>query len=719
MTERLFHTCTLCEAACGVELTVARQGGRRRVVRVRGDREDPFSQGFACPKAAAIPALMDDPDRVRMPLRRRGASWEEVGWEEALAEASDRLADLQQKHGRHSVGLYMGGPTLSDPGALLGGSILARSLGSRSIFSAAATRRLPHTLAALELFGHALLVPVPDLDRTSYLLLLGENPVVSNGSLLRAPGIGRRLRALRGRGGKLVVADPVRTETARVASLHLAIRPGGDAFFLLSLLQVIFAEERARPGRLQAFTNGLEAVQAVAARFPPERVAGVTGLAPELVRQVARDFAAAPSACCHGGMGLASGEHATLSAWLVTALHAATGNLDREGGALFTSPAVDLVSLLRGTLRLGHAGFHSRVRELPELAGELPPSALGEELDTPGEGRLRALVTVCGNPVLSAPNGARVDRALAGLDYLVAIDVYRNETTRHAHLILPTAIGFERDHLDLAFDLFAVRDVARFAPAALEPPAGVRDAWQVLVDLALGVRDQGGGRPGAMFGLALRAARALGLRRSLDLLLRRSPRHLTLSELERAPHGLDLGPLAPCLPERLLTPQQRIRLAPPIFLKEVERLEAALTEAAFASPPEPTSPLLLVTRRQLRGQSSFLHNLPSLARGRRTCTLWVHPEDAATRELVEGDPVIVRSATGEVRVTLEVTSRVVPGVVSLPLGYGHDRDGVAMAVARGLGGASVNDLTDDQRVDAFTGGAVLQGVPVTVEPAPP
>jgi len=698
-------TCMLCEAACG--LSVELDG--ERVVSIRGDREDPFSAGHICPKAAAISDIATDPDRVRTPLRRVGDRFEPISWDEALEEAGTRLAAVQARHGRGALGLYLGNPTVHSYSAMFGASLLSRALGSRARFSATSVDQLPQMLASLEMLGHSLLLPIPDVDRTSYFLVIGGNPIASNGSLMTAPGIGARLDALRARGGKLVVVDPRRTETASRADLHLPIRPGGDAALLLGVLHVIFAEGLAHPGRLEAFTDGMARLREIAARYSPERVAGRAGLGAEAIRALARDFAGASAAVCYARVGACTQEYGGLVAWLVSALNVVTGNLDRPGGAMFTNPAADLVGMLAKTGDLGGFGrYRSRVRGLPEFSGELPAAAFAEELDTPGNGQVRALITFAGNPVLSTPNGKRLERALAGLEYMVSIDLYRNETTRHANLILPTSFGFEREHFDLAFNALAVRDVAKLAPALVAPPSGVRSDFDVLIGLARALRRHGGGRPGLTTSLTLEGARALGPRRILDAMLRFGPRRLSLATLERAPHGLDFGPLEPRLPERLFTRNRRLQLAPELFVRDLERLERSLDGA-----PE-RGELELIGRRLLRSNNSWMHNTHRLVKGRPACTLLVHPDDAALRGLTQGDVVLVRSRVGEVRVPVEITDAIAPGVVCLPHGYGHDREGVALTVARAHAGASLNDLTDELRVDALSGNAAFSGTPVTV-----
>ncbi len=700
MDGKQFATCMLCEASCGIVVTV--EGGR--AVRIEGDRDDPFSRGHVCPKATALEDVRLDPDRVREPSVRDGAGrgWRTVGWEQAVDEASSAISRVIAEHGRDAVAVYIGNPMAHNAHGLLGAGLLLGVLRTRSRFSATSADQLPHMLVALEMFGHQALLPIPDVDRTSYLLCLGANPLVSNGSVMTAAGIERRLRALRERGGKVVVVDPRRTETARAADRHLFIKPGTDALLLMALVRTLFTEDRVRPARLGAMMRGLGELERAAAPFTPERVAPLTGIAAEEIRLLARELSEAPTGVVYGRVGVCQQEFAALSAWLVVALNALTGNLDRAGGQMFTTPAVDVVRA--GTLlgqRGGFGRWRSRVRGLPEFGGELPVACLAEEIEA---GHIRALVTIAGNPVASVPNGGRLASALDRLDTMVSVDIYRNETTRHARVLLPTSFGLERDHFDLLLAAVAVRNFARWSPAVFSPPSGVRDDWSVLSDLACGITR------GTGASLLARAAKAIGPRRIIDLALRAGPHGLSVDRLVRHPHGIDLGPLAPRLPGALHTEDRRIHLAPARFLEDVPRLLSKLD----ASPPA-KGELLLVGRRSLRSNNSWMHNSRRLVKGPEACTLLMHPRDAAERGLANGARVKLRSRVGEVHVPLEVSDAIAPGVVSLPHGWGHARDGVELRVARERPGASINDVTDDMRVDALSGTAAFSGTPVFVE----
>jgi anaerobic selenocysteine-containing dehydrogenase len=726
MSETHRRACTLCEAICGI--VIEHQAGR--VLSIRGDADDPLSRGHICPKAVALQDLHEDPDRLRRPLLRRGGDFAEASWEDALGFAAARLAEVQRAHGRDAVAFYQGNPTVHNYGLLIFGQLFSKTLGSRSRFSATSVDQLPHMLASLLMFGHQLLLPVPDIERARLFVMLGANPLASNGSLMTAPGMARRLKELRARGGRLLVIDPRRTETAALADLHLPIRPGTDALLLMALVRTLFEEGLARPGRLGAVTEGIEELQRLAEPFAPEAVAPATGLDAAAIRALARELGGTRPAVVYGRVGISTQEFGALACWLVNALNLLTGNLDSEGGAMFTRPAADLVSAASRAGQRGHfAKGRSRVRGLPEFGGEWPVAALGEEIETAGPGQIRALVTSAGNPVLSTPNGARLDRALAGLDFYVAIDPHVNETTRHAHVILPPTSPLERDHYDLVFHLLAVRNTARYSPALFEPPAGALHDWQILLGLADRLEAARGG--GSWTSLFARAAfRRLGPRGLTALLLRFGPhgsglnpfgRGVSLRRLRRAGAGVDLGPLRPCLPARLATPDRRIRLAPEALAADVPRLQARLAAEAAAAvlAPEPTAPpadgtLLLIGRRELRSNNSWMHNAERLVKGPDRCTLLMHPEDAAARGLADGQRVVVSSRVGSVDVPLEITDDVRAGVVCLPHGYGHGRPGVRLTVAARHAGESQNDLTDDQRVDPLGGTAAFSGTPVQV-----
>jgi anaerobic selenocysteine-containing dehydrogenase len=707
MRETRYATCSLCDAICGIAVDVDGD----RIVSIRGDEADPFSRGYVCPKAVALMDVHHDPDRLRHPVRRDGDAWVEVGWDEALGDIAARLADIQARHGNDAVAFYVGNPTAHSYSALLFGLLFLHNLGTRNFYSSNSVDSLPRTLVSSMLYGNQATIPIPDLDRTDFLLILGANPAVSNGSVMTAPDVRRRIERVRERGGRIVVVDPRRTETARLADTHCFIRPGADALLIAAMIRTIFDEGLAAPGRLAPHLDDLGALRDALAPFTPEAVARPTGLAAGTIRGLARDFARARTAVCYGRLGTCVQEFGAVTTWLVDALNVVTGNLDRAGGAMFTSPAVDLGRLAQVLGQAGRRGrWRSRVSGHPEFNAELPVAAFAEEMETPGPGRIRALVTHAGNPALSLPNGRRIDRALAGLDFMVSIDLYVNETTRHARYILPPSFGLEHDHYPLLFHAVAIRNTARYAEAAVAPPPGVRHPSEIFTELSARLCERRGGLR-AVLGAAQRALFArLGPTDLLALLLRLG-RRVRLDDLRAAKHGLDLGPLEPRLPAVLATRDRRIHLTPGELVRDLARLEAKLREA----PAE--GDLVLIGRRSLRSNNSWMHNSPRLVKGRPRCTLLMHPSDAARLGLADGQSVRVTSEVGELDAPLEISDEIMPGVVSLPHGWGHDRPGVRLTVAQAHAGVSVNDITDDRRTDVASGVSNLS-VPVTVRAAP-
>lgn len=677
-----------------------------RVMSVRGDKDDPLSRGHICPKATAIEDIRRDPDRVTAPLRRTAKGFVEIPWDEALDEAAEKIASIQREHGRDAFALYLGNPLAHSYSGLLGTIFLWWTLGTRSRYSATSIDQLPHMLAALEMFGHQALLPVPDVDRTRYMLILGANPAVSNGSLMTAPGIASRLEAICERGGKVVVVDPRRTETAKLATEHLFIAPGTDAILLLAMIRTLFSDKLVKLGNVERIVDGLAQLERACAPFSPEKAAHVTGLDAATIVRLARELAAADGGVVYSRMGACTQEFGGLVAWLTYALNVVTGNFDREGGSMVANPAVDLLKVAGMIGQKGHFGrFRSRLRGLPEFGDELPAVTLAEEMETPGKGQIRGLVTVAGNPVLSNPNGARLERALPKLDFMVSVDIYKNETTRHANLILPTSFGTEREHYDLVLYALAVRNAARYAPALFPPAGQTRHDWDILVDLSERIAKR---RTDARARLARPMARALrfsGPTSILELGLRTGPHRLSLRKLKEHPSGVDLGPLT----RRFPMGKSRIQLAPELFLSDLPRAEARLNR-------EQNGTLSLISRRTLRSNNSWLHNAARLVKGKIDCTLLMHPEDAKARGLKSGEAVSVRSRTGAIRVPVEVTDDIARGVVSLPHGWGHTREGAELRVARAHAGASINDVTDETSIDKLTGTASFK-VDVTVERA--
>jgi len=722
-----YRTCNLCEAMCGIEIAVSNAKWS-----IRGDDRDPFSRGHICPKAVALQDVYLDPNRLRHPVRRTAGGWVRISWNEAFDETANRLNEIREKYGRDSIAFYAGNPTVHNHGSLLFGPGFLQALRTRNRFSATSVDQLSHHFAAYFMFGHQLLIPVPDLDHTQFLLILGANPVVSNGSLMSAPDVANRLKAVRARGGQIVVIDPRRTETAALANRHHFIRPGTDALFLLCLLHVLFAEKLTNPGRLGDFTDGFEEIERLVADFPPliaERVAGIPAAG---IQNLAREFAASSSAVCYGRLGVSTQEFGGLCQWLINVINIVTGNLDRRGGTLFTTPAFDVVKAPKSLASPGHfARRHSRVRKLPEFAGEMPVVTLAEEILTEGDGQIQALVTSAGNPVLSTPNGRQLDRALSKLQFMVSIDFYINETTRHAHIILPPTSALEHDHYDLAFHFLAIRNTAKYSPAMFEREPDTRHDWEIFLELESRLGDQK-----LSSRLWRKLLSRLGPAGMLDLGLRFGPYGswfplaggLTVKKLLKKPHGVDLGPLQPRLPKRLSG--KRIQLAPEIFVKDLERLKNGfLVERGVslssdcshedrAAVQQEEYDLRLIGRRNLRSNNSWMHNSERLIKGKEQCTLMIHPDDASRIGILNGQKVCVESRVGSIALQAQITGDVMPGVVSIPHGWGHDRPGVKMDVAQGRPGASINDLTDDLVVDALCGTAAFNGTRVRVKPIP-
>jgi anaerobic selenocysteine-containing dehydrogenase len=746
MARTAYRTCPLCEAGCGLEITLKdREGGGEEVVRIRGDQDDVFSHGYLCPKGSTLKQLHEDPDRLRRPLVKRDGVHVEVTWDEAYAAIEAGLLPVIAEHGRDACAAYVGNPNAHNLAGLLYLRPVLRALGSKSMFSASTVDQRPKEITAALMFGGSLNVPIPDVDRSQHVLLLGANPYASNGSLATAPDWPGRLEGVIARGGRVVVVDPRRSRTAEMASEWVPVRPGADAYLLMAMVQVLVDEDLVSLGACEGLVTGLDAVIEACRPYTPEAVAAACGLAADDIRRLARELAAAESACVYGRMGTTTAEFGTITSWLVDVLNVLTGNLDRPGGAMFTTAAAGSANT-RGTPRYGKPTtlhrFRSRVRALPETMGELPVVALAEEIDTPGEGQVRALITIAGNPALSTPDAGRLDRALAGLDFMVSVDIYLNETTRHADVILPAPSALQKSHYDLALLAFALRNVANYSEAVLPLEEDQLPEWEVFARLALVLQGAGADADPALVddlmavSLLQSAAKdpsgpahgrdpdelleALGDRRGperiLDIMLRtgphgegfgKDPDGLCLDQLLEHPHGIDYGPLEPRLPDVLRTPDGMIDLAPELVLGDLGRLEAGLDGRRDHR-------FVLVGRRHLRSNNSWMHNVNVLVKGKPRCTLHLHPDDAAELGLSDGDPALVRSRVGEVVVPVEVTDAIRPGVVSIPHGWGHDRPGTRMGVAQEHAGANSNLLTDPELFDLPSGNAVLNGIPVEV-----
>ena len=743
----VFRTCPLCEATCGLEITV---GPDEQIVRIRGDKDDVFSRGYICPKGSTLKQLHEDPDRLRRPMVKRDGVHVEVSWEEAWQAVAEGVARTFEKHGRQSFSVYAGNPSAHNLGALIYNGAVYRSIGSHNKFSASTVDQIPKHVAGGYMFGTAQSIPIPDVDHTDLFVMLGANPYESNGSLCTAPDFPGRIEAVRARGGRVVTVDPRNTKTARNSDQWISIRPGTDGLFLAAILNTMFEEGLAKPEpRIAALTNGINELRVAVSGLTAENTSAATGIDADVTRQLARDFCAAPSAVMYGRIGVNTVEFGTLNAWLIDAINVVSGNIDRRGGAMFPLPATGNATT-RGSAGRGK-GFsigrgHSRVSGKPEAMGEYPVAVLAEEITTPGENAIRGFLCLSGNPVLSTPHSKQLDEALSQLEFMVSVDIYLNETSRHADVILPAPSALQKEHCDITFYGLSVRNIANYSPAVFPLDEGQPDEWEILAKLgsilqglgadvpsdaidelmirqlitaAVGTKSSPahGRDPEEIYALASEGGRR-GPSRQLDVMLQTgpygagfgaNPGGLSLQVLLDNPHGVDLGPLEPRIPEMLRTESGRIELAPQLFLDEVARLASRRDELAADG-------MVLVGRRELKSNNSWMHNLNVLTKGSLRCTVHVHPDDAARLGIADGATVRITSRVGSVDVPAEVTADVRAGVVSLPHGWGHSMEGTKMSVAANKPGVNSNILTDHAVLDPLSGNAVLNAIPVTLQP---
>jgi anaerobic selenocysteine-containing dehydrogenase len=699
---------------CGLRFEVEGE----QIVAVGPDHDDVFSRGYICPKGAAIGDLHHDPDKLKYPVRRTSrGTFERISWEDAFSLAADKIRQIQGRHGRNSVAVYIGNPITHNYSALLLRAGLFAALGTKNCTSANSQDTAPRFAASYYLYGSSFSVPIPDIDRTAFLLCLGANPRVSNGSFMTAPNVRERLRGIRARGGKVVVVDPRCTETAREADEHVAILPGGDVFLLLAMVNCLVTAKRVDEEHLRQQARGWDIVLPRLAPFTPDAVAGRCGISADTIRRLAIGFADAPTAVAYSRVGVCNAPHGTLASYAADLLNLTAGRLGAVGGMLFTTPAFDVTPIVRLTRADGHNRWRTRVRQLPETLGDVPASALAEEMEMSGAGQVRAFLTFAGNPVLSTPNGRRLAAALERLDFMVSIDPYINETTRHANVILPPASCLSDDHIDVLFGLFAVRNITRWSPPVVPRAAGEMFDWQILLELTYRL---GGGptgfppldwiyRQGRRFGIHWRP------QSTMDLLLRLGPfgdrfrpwsKGLTLRKLKEADHGIDLGPLQPGLNRAVKHRDGRVHLDAPPLLQALGRLPAKLTE------DKRNGSLLLIGRRELRSNNSWMHNVQSLVSGKERCVLLVNPKDAEARGLRDGEIGLLESRVYTGEVPVRVSDQMRPGVVSLPHGWGHGGLGPWQKTAASHPGVSANDWTDDQDVEEIVGQSILNGVPV-------
>lgn len=725
-----YRTCPLCESMCGLEVQVT----DGQVTRIRGDHDDVWSKGYLCPKGTALGALHHDPDRIRVPMIRTGDTWAEVDWDTAFARCDELIAGVLDRHGKEAVSCYIGNPTAHNfsLGRYVGLFIGLAALPV--VYSAGTVDQWPKNLTSALLYGGMWSIPTPDVPRTDYWIIMGGNPQASQGSLLACADILGELDAIRARGGKVVVVDPRRTGTAERADEWVPIVPGTDAAFLMAMVNVLFADDLVRLGDVADLIDGVAAVRAAATEFTPEAVAATTRIPAETIRRITHEYAATPRAALYGRIGTCNQEFGTLTSWLVDVVNILTGHFDTPGGIMFGKPIAWGVNSLPNPeladgVQLGK--WKSRVRGIPEVLGQVPVSCLPEEIDTPGPGQIKALITIAGNPVISAPGAGRLDAALEQLDCMISIDNALNETTRHAHVLLPGLSALEQPHFDDLIPMWQVRSAARFTDAVFD--AGDRPAeWEILTRLGAmcaGIRDADidvaafddgffaalAEAKGVDPAVAMRESPGAGPIRLLDLQIRSGPwgdRYgevpdgLTLDSFRAAEHGIDLGPMVPRAREILETPNGRIDLAPDLVLADVPRLRDRLGRAADG--------LLLTSRRHLRSNNSWMHNVKILVKGKDRCTLLIHPDDANRTGVVDGGLARVSSEAGTVEITAEVSDEMMPGVVSMPHGWGHDKADTRMAVAREHAGVNNNLLAPPDFFDPLSNNAAVNGIPVEV-----
>ena len=701
-----FRTCNLCEAMCGIVI----QHDGEKVLSIKGDKDDPFSKGYICPKATALQDLHEDSDRLRHPVERTANGWKEISWPEALDKVAAGIQSVQKKHGQNAFGIYLGNPNVHNLGGMLTIKHLLSSIKTRSRFSATSIDQLPHHIVSMHLFGHMLRIPVPDVNRTQYMLIIGGNPLASNGSIMTAPNMRQKLKDIKARDGKVVVIDPRRTETADIASEHHFIRPATDVLLLLAMLNEIYLQgyadkARAKNNRAAALAPEIERIADFAKDYSAESVADITGIAASEIKRLVKEFCEAESSVCYGRMGVSVQEFGLLSQYLIMVINIVTGRLDEVGGLMFPNPAVDVVNN-SGPGYLGKR--HSRVSNLPDFNGDYPVVAMADEMLVEGAGQLKGFMTVAGNPVLSTPNGEKLDTAFANLDFMVAIDYFVTETSRHANIILPPVSPLERDHYDVTFNNFAVHNVAKYSKALFAKKKSAKHDWQIYLELVKRLDK----KAALATKIERRIVNILGPKFMLDQGLRSGPyAGMSLNKLKKKPHGFDLGPLKRMLPQALKHKDKQIHLNVNFYQADLERVREMMQNYDDKQ-------ILLIGRRHVRSNNSWLHNSYRLVKGKPRCTLMLHPETAKEYSIEDGQNVKVSSRVGSEIITAEVTDELMPKVVSIPHGWGHGRKGVKQKIAQAHAGVSVNDLTDDTLIDQLSGNAAVNGVPVQLEAIP-
>lgn len=688
-----YRNCNICEALCGLE--IKHEGDR--IISIKGDKDDPFSRGHICPKAVALQDFYHDTDRLRHPVKKTENGFEKIRWEQAYDLIENKIKEIQLNYGHDSVATYLGNPNAHNFGNQLFLPTFLRSLKTKNKYSASSVDQLPHHVASHYMLGHTLLLPVPDIDRTDFLLIIGGNPLVSNGSMMTAPDAAKRLKLIQEKGGKIVVVDPRKTETAKKANEHLFIKPETDAHLLLAMINVLFSENKIRLRHLENKINGIELLQDKIQKYTPEKAASLTGISAEKIRSLALEMAAADKAVIYSRMGASTQTFGGLCLWLTNVFNILNGNFDREGGAMFPLPAFDpvLINSKKGKPEQSDIQ-RSRVRKLPRYYGEFPAATLADEIETEGEGQVKALINIAGNPVLSTPNGKRLEKALDKLEFMVSIDIYISETSKHADVILPAASGLEIPQFDVAFHNLSIRNTVKYSPALFKKKGDVKDDWEILAELTerIGGKKNDGRTPEMILDFALQMGTY-------------GKSGLNLKELKNNPHGIDLGEMIPCLEQRLQTNDGKINIAPKVYLNDLKRLDKIAVK-------NDTFKFQLIGRRLLRQHNTWTHNSHRLSKGKNECTLLINEKDANKLSIKNGETILIKSRVGKINVEAQITDEIMPGVVCLPQGFGSTNK-TKMTIAAAQKSVSINDLTDEMRVDELTGNAALNGVEVSIE----
>ena len=702
-----YRACNVCEATCGLEIKY--QGNK--ILTIKGDKKDPLSKGHICPKGVALQDVYYDKDRLKYPVKKTENGWQQISWKQAFDAVTDKIKSVQKQYGQDAVAFYSGNPTVHNMGAMLFMPMFLKALKTNNRYSATSVDQLPDQLTAYLLFGHQLLVPVPDLDRTDCVLIIGANPVVSNGSMMTAPKVAQRLKDIQARGGLVINVDPRFTETSKLADQHLYINPATDVYLLLSMLQVMFAKSYDDLGHVKGFTHDLDEIKSLVQAYSPQKVAEITGITATEIENLVDTFCQSKTACCYTRFGASTQKFGAITQWLGNLINIVTGNFDKAGGVMFTKPALDILAPAKK-----HAGrkifatSHSRVSGLPSFAGELPVSALAEEILTEGVGQIKMLITNSGNPVISTPDGQKMDKALDSLQFMVAIDFYINESSRHADIILPPTSALERPHYNLAFHTLAVQNTSKYSETLFAPDKNQRSDRQIFVELWSRLQKGGLGNKFKTW-MTKRVINKKGEAGLIDEGLRKGPyADLTLQKVIDSKHGIDLGALEPCMPERLFTKGQQIHLLPKEIKKDMYRVADNLNEHQV----NPEYPLQLIGRRDPRTNNSWMHNSYRLVKGKNRCVALVNIYDAKNHGLQDGDEIVVSSSTGKIALPVTITDDIKAGIISIPHGWGHVYDGMQLSIAQEHAGVNINDLMDTTQIDALSGNAVLSGVAVKI-----